>query len=52
LNSKVKEGACELLSGLPKFCVRKALVLVATHEGRRLGIGAGGAVKNLSDALA
>jgi len=42
----------ELLSGLPKLRVREAPVLVATHEGWRIRIVAGGAIKNLFNALA
>jgi hypothetical protein len=37
---------------VPKFCVGEAAVLVATHKGGCIGIGARSAVKNLSDAIA
>jgi hypothetical protein len=52
LNSKAQEGTCELLGRVPKFCVREAAVLVATHKGGCIRIDARSAVKNLSDAIA
>jgi len=41
-----------LFGRVPKFCVRETAVLVATHKGGCIGIGARSAVKNLSNALA
>jgi hypothetical protein len=52
LDSKAQKGTRELFGRVPKFCVREAAVLVATHKGGRIGIGARSAVKNLSDAIA